>query len=433
MSDRKSDFEDDGFETALHHEPSAARQFQRGMKISWPNGAIEVERRAIVGSMPGADVVIEEPTVSRLHAELELRDDGIWVKDLESTNGTFVGSVRIDRARVPDGAGVRLGAATITVTRTEERPATELWTGDSFGPLLGVSAPMRELFARLARVATTDATVLIHGETGSGKELVAQAIHEASRRAAGPLVIVDCATLPENLIETELFGHVKNAFTGAVAARTGAIEAAEGGTVFLDEVGELPLTMQPKLLRVIESKRVRRIGETNYRPVDVRFIAATHRDIAAMVNKGAFREDLYFRLAVVPVTLPPLRERRDDIPQLVRAFLPEGVALPGSFVEDISARPWRGNVRELRNLVERAVTLGTSEAYLPSPGAARGDLPAVPLDRPFKELRDAWMNHIEREYLAGLLAKLNGNISQVAATAGLDRTYVYRLMRKHDL
>jgi DNA-binding NtrC family response regulator len=434
MGERKSDFEDDGVATALHREPAlAARRFERQMRVTWSGGSLEFERTAIIGSARGADVVVDEPTVSRLHAELELRDDGIWVKDQGSTNGTFVGGVRIDRARVPDGASLRLGAATVVVTRTEERAAGELWEGERFGPLLGRSSIMRELFARLARVASTDATILIQGETGTGKEIVAQALHDASPRASGPLVVVDCATLPENLIEAELFGHAKNAFTGASAGRAGALEAAQGGTVFLDEIGELPLAMQPKLLRAIESKRVRRLGETGYRAIDVRFVAATHRDLAAMVNRGVFREDLYFRLAVVPITLPPLRDRPDDVPLLARAFLRNGATLPEAFMEELSARAWRGNVRELRNMVERAVALGTAEALSPPATAITGAFPPVPLDRPFKTIRDAWIDHVEREYLSGLLAKLDRNISQVAAAAGLDRTYIYRLMRKHDL
>jgi transcriptional regulator with PAS, ATPase and Fis domain len=432
MTERRSDFEDDAVDTSLHQDPHVQRgaRFRRQLRIG--NREIEAPR-AVIGSAKGVDVVIDEPTVSRLHAELEVRDDGIWVKDLGSTNGTFVGSVRIESARIPDGVTLRLGAANVTVTRTEERALTDTWTGESFGPLLGTSSVMRELFARLARVAATDITVLVQGETGTGKELVAQAIHEASGRANGPLVVVDCGALPENLIEAELFGHDKGAFTGAERAREGAIEAAHGGTVFLDEIAELPLAMQPKLLRVIESKTVRRVGGSAYKTIDVRFVAATHRDITSMVNRGAFREDLYFRLAVVPVIVPPLRDRLEDIPLLVQRFVPAGGSLPVPFLQSLAARPWPGNVRELRNAIERALAIGSDEAFVSHPTPGGSALPPVPVDRPFKDVRNEWIDHVEREYIGTLMKRLGGNVNQVAATAGLDRTYVYRLVRKHNL
>jgi transcriptional regulator with GAF, ATPase, and Fis domain len=432
MTERRSDFEDDGVDTSLHQDPHVPRagRFRRQMRI----GGREIEAsRAVIGSARGVDVVIDDPTVSRLHAEIELRDDGLWVKDLGSTNGTFVGAVRIESARIPDGATLRLGAASVVVTRTEERELADSWSTESFGPMLGTSAVMRELFARLAKVAATEFTVLVQGETGTGKELVAQAIHDSSPRANGPLVVVDCSALPENLIEAELFGHNKGAFTGADRAREGAIEAANGGTVFLDEIAELPLAMQPKLLRVIESKTLRRVGESAYRNVDVRFVAATHRDIGSMVNRGAFREDLYFRLAVVPVVVPPLRDRLEDIPLLVKRFVPAGASLPVTFLESLSARPWPGNVRELRNAIDRAVAIGSDEAFTPASASPGTSLPPVPIDRPFKDVKNAWLDHVEREYIGALLKRHAGNVNQVAASAGLDRTYVYRLVRKHQL
>jgi transcriptional regulator with GAF, ATPase, and Fis domain len=303
---------------------------------------------------------------------------------------------------------------------------------------------MRELFSRLARVAASDSAALIQGETGTGKELAAWALHEVSPRASKPFVIVDCGSLPETLLEAEFFGHTKGAFTGAETARAGAIESAEGGTVFLDEVGELPLAMQPKLLRAIESRMVRRLGEVKYRNVNVRYVAATHRDLRTMVNSGAFREDLYFRLAVLPISIPPLRAHPEDIPLLIEQFLPDdrrGSIAP-EFIAELAARSWPGNVRELRNFVDRMIALGPQEALALGPSALNSavsaqagnkEFPPVPLDQPFKVIRDAWVTYLEREYIRGMLARHRGNISAVAQAAGLARTYVHRLIRKFDL
>ena len=228
---------------------------------------------------------------------------------------------------------------------------------------------MRQLFARLFRLAQSTATVLVEGETGTGKELVARAIHDASARAGEPFVVIDCGAMPESLLEAELFGHVKGAFTGATDSRPGAIEAAHGGTVFLDEIGELPVSMQPKLLRVLESRSVRRLGEPIHRSIDVRFVAATHRDLRTMVDSRTFREDLYYRLAVVPVTIPPLRDRPGDIASLVRHFLrdPADALFRPEMLLKLTSRPWFGNVRELRNFVERAAALGPDEALALTP------------------------------------------------------------------
>ncbi|MCU0687579.1 MAG: sigma 54-dependent Fis family transcriptional regulator [Polyangiaceae bacterium] len=397
---------------------------------------IELEGAAVVGSSPKVDVRINDPTLSRLHAELELRDNGLWVRDLGSRNGTYVDDVLVGLARVPEGGRLRVGSTIIAVTYAKRPSATPLWPTDSFHGMVGRSAVMRELFARLDRVAASDATVLIQGETGTGKELAAEAIHQASPRSKGPFVIVDCGALPEHLLEAELFGHAKGAFTGANAARAGAFEMAQGGTLFLDEVGELPLAMQPKLLRALESKTVRRLGETHYRPVDVRFVSATHRNVRDLVARGAFREDLYFRLAVLPVTLPPLRERREDVPLILDALLPkeQRPLVTPEVRRELASRPWLGNVRELRIFVQRLLAVGFEEAIAMQGAApARDALPAVPLDLPFKELRDRWLNHLEREYVAGLLAQLRWNVSAVADAAGLDRSYVHRLIKKHGL
>ncbi|MCC6877601.1 MAG: sigma 54-interacting transcriptional regulator, partial [Sandaracinaceae bacterium] len=405
--DDPSAFEEDGATESVRHE--LARSIERRLAtlhiLSGDRRTEPVDRACTIGSAPDADVRLVDPTVSRLHARLEPTDEGLWITDLDSTNGTFVDGVRVGRALLHEGARVRLGHGELEVGYGKEPAIVPLWPSDRFGPLVGKSAVMRELFERLSRIAQSDATVLVQGETGTGTELVAEAIHAASPRESGPFVVVDCGAIPESLFESELFGHTRGAFTGADRAREGAVQLASGGTLFLDEIGELPLSMQPKLLRVLESRTVRRVGEAAHRPVDVRLVAATHRDLARMVATGAFREDLFFRVAVLPVVVPPLRARKGDIPLLAQHFL-GGRALDPAVLRDLEGRPWLGNVRELRTFVERAVALGPDEA-LRSLGtaAAKSSLPAVPLDRPFKELREEWNDHLEREYLRGWLER----------------------------
>jgi two-component system, NtrC family, response regulator GlrR len=422
--------------------PGARVALRQRPRIAWSDeqGAhsVLVESRMVVGSAPGVDLQITLPTVSRLHAELEPSDDGLWVRDLGSRNGTFIDGIRIERAQLPEGATLALGTARLVVAEAALPVAIDLWPDTKFGSLIGASSSMRELFARLAKVAKSEATALILGETGTGKELIAQAIHQNSSRAAQPFQVVDCAALPDNLLESELFGHVKGAFTGASASRAGAFEVASSGTVFLDEIGELPLNMQPKLLRVLESQTVKRVGESQHRKVDCRIVAATNRDLRALVNAGAFREDLYFRLAVVPVVVPPLRQRRDDILLLLEHFMRGRVAaIDEETRKGLEQRPWLGNVRELRNFVEQAVVLGTHEALsmIPQGNTAitSAGLPDVPMDRPFKDIREDWMNHLERHYIKNLIERYGGNVTAVAEAAELDRSYVHRLIKKHDL
>jgi transcriptional regulator with GAF, ATPase, and Fis domain len=409
-------------------------------RITWEDGAgahaVVLERPVVVGSAAKADIVVDDPTVSRLHAELDPRSDGVWVRDLGSTNGTFVGDVLVTSARLPASARVRVGAVVLT-TRAEAEPVPiDLWPEDGLGDLVGGSAVMRELYATIVRVAAAEAPVLVHGETGTGKELVARAIHDCSHHAAKPFVVVDCAALPETLLEAELFGHARGAFTGAVAARAGSFEAAEGGTVFLDEIGELPLATQPKLLRVLESRSVRRVGETSQRPIQARFLAATHRDLRRMVNDGEFREDLYFRVAVLPVNVPALRERPEDLPRLVERFAPAmPAAMRAELCERLGGRRLSGNVRELRNIVERAVLLGRPHADdvgSPPPrstevgGTGEDELP---FEVPFQDFQHA----AERAYLRRMLLKHGGQVAGAAEAAGINRTYFYRLLKKYAL
>jgi two-component system, NtrC family, response regulator GlrR len=422
----------------LRLDPPLTRSCPR---ILWQDASgthvVVVDRPMVVGAASKADVVLIDPTVSRLHAELDPRSDGLWVRDLGSRNGTFVEEILVTEARVPDGARVRFGATSVALQREREEAPVDLWPEDKLGGLVGRSTPMRELYATIVRVGASDAPVLVHGETGTGKELVARAIHDCSHRASGPFVVVDCAALPEALLESELFGHAKGAFTGATGAHLGSFEAAEGGTVFLDEIGELPLAMQPKLLRALESRSVRRVGEPTHRPIDVRFITATHRDLRGMVNGGNFREDLYFRLAVLPVRVPPLRERIDDLPLLIESFAPTMLAAErAELCRSLSERRLAGNVRELRNLVERASWLGRGSAIDPPEEAARepsdGGRDGCN-DLPFETSFHRFQRDAERAYLRRLLVRHGGQVADAAHAAGLNRTYFYRLLRKHGL
>lgn len=411
--------------------PVASRQRPR---LSWRDeaGAHErgVEGIALVGSAPDSDVVVCDPTVSRLHAELSQRADGLWIIDLGSRNGTYVDGVRVGAARLHDRARVLLGDTEIVVTYGARPEPVPLWPLDRFGPLVGRSAAMRELFEWLDRAAKSDATLLIEGETGTGKELVATAVHEASARGHQPLSIIDCGALTASLLEAELFGHARGAFTGAHAARAGAIEAADGGTVFIDEVGELPLSLQPKLLRVLESRTVRRLGENQPRTVDVRFISATHRDLRAMVNEGTFREDLYFRLAVLKLRIPPLRERPEDVSLLANHFMPPGMSMPPELARTIERQPWRGNVRELRNFIERMLAFGPQRA-LETSDELRAEEP--PPERSYHAARAELIAQFERDFVRKLLAQHPNNVAEAARAAGLTRAYLYQLIQKHGL
>jgi DNA-binding NtrC family response regulator len=316
---------------------------------------------------------------------------------------------------------------------------------------------MRALFSTLEKAAGTDATILIEGETGTGKEATAESIHQASRRRDGPFVVVDCGAIPAQLLESELFGSERGAFTGAVASRAGAFEAASGGTIFLDEIGELELDLQPKILRALDRRQVKRVGSTGYRPVDVRVIAATNRGLRAEVDAKRFRLDLYYRLAIVRIKLPPLRERMADLPLLVEhvvsilgvADAAETEALrTREFLERLRRYPWPGNIRQLRNYIERCVALGDAHlapgldtcpppppsgpplSSATSPLAAKFEFdPAEPL----RVARERWTNRCERAYLEAVLRLHGNNVTAAARAAGVDRIYLYRLLWKHGL
>jgi transcriptional regulator with PAS, ATPase and Fis domain len=299
---------------------------------------------------------------------------------------------------------------------------------------------MRRLYAILERIAHSDATVLVQGETGTGKDVVARSLHAASPRAAGPFVVADCGAIPEHLVESELFGHVRGAFTGATADRKGVFEEADGGTLFLDEIGEMPIALQPKLLRAIESRSIRRVGSSAGKTVDVRIIAATNRSLAGSINQGTFRDDLYYRLAVVELRLPPLRARRDDIPGLAthfyRQFSRQDGDLPAELVASLLGRGWPGNVRELKNYIERSVSLGTIAPRGPeAPGPALAAGPdaiesLVALHLPFKEARREWTKSFELVYVRAMLRMVDGNVTRAAERAGVSRRFLQRIVAR---
>ncbi len=406
-----------------------------------------------VGSRRGADLVLEDGRVSRLHFEITLDEHGYRLRDLESTNGTFVDGYRARDVYLRPQSRIEVGDQTIVFSPGEAEVDVPASPDDRFGPLFGRSLAMRELFALLAKAAPTNATLLVEGESGTGKELVAEAVHAASGRPGGPLVVFDCAAIPPELMESELFGHEKGAFTGATARRVGHLEEAHGGTLFLDELGELPLEMQPKLLRALEKREVRRVGGTKTMPVDVRLIAATNRDLAAEVNRGAFREDLYYRLAVVRVRMPPLRERPTDVPLLVEHFirgtLPEDPRRAEQMIASISdanrerlmSHPWPGNVRELKNMIIRTLALSRpdepveleppSERGLRAVERSRAEPVSVDLERPFSDLKKHVVADFERTYLTRQLARFDGNFSRAAAASGMDRMYFKRMLKKY--
>jgi DNA-binding NtrC family response regulator len=406
----------------------------RGLRIAVNDGV------ARVGSGAGNDLRLSDPTVSGVHCEIHVSERSIVIKDYGSTNGTWVEGVRINDGEVRPGAVVRVGNSAFRIDSGNAPAFVAVSERTSFGELVGASLEMRRVYAILERIAETSSTILVEGETGTGKDVVARSIHAASARAHGPYVPVDCGAIPESLIETELFGHVRGAFSGAVGERKGVFEEAYGGTLFLDEIGEMPLSIQSKLLRAIETRSIRRVGSNTERHVDVRLIAATNRWLAECVNNGSFREDLYYRLAVVDVKLPPLRSRREDIPILAQHFyrMLEGpdATIPESFLAFLSSKSWPGNIRELRNFIERSVSLGfVDEASTPhrskdTPTDAAAAGPVVPLHLPLKDARQAWTESFESVYVRSMLKKTGGNLTRAAELAGVNRRFMQRLVAR---
>ncbi len=425
-----------------------------------------------VGARKGNELQLSDSGVSGIHFEITLDDRGYRLRDLDSTNGTFVSGLRVNDIYINPETIIHVGSTKLRFQPLSESVEVQLAATASYGGMIGESVKMRQLFARLQKIAPSDATVLITGETGVGKELVAEAMHVMSPRRPGPFVVLDCGSIPQNLIESELFGHERGAFTGATSAHAGVFERAHQGVVFLDEIGELPLSMQPKLLRVLERKEVRRIGGSKTIHVDIRVVAATNRDLGVEVNRGRFREDLYYRLAVARVHVPPLRERREDIPTLINHFLDlipgaSPTAITDETIELMKRHDWPGNVRELRNVIERAVLLSESPMSktalrgLPSSspppqpipesnskpslppgdtvptaeysGEERGIEVVVDTKIPFKVLKQELVSEFERRYITKLLDEHGHNISSAARAAGIDRMSIHKMLNRLGL
>src|SRR5262249_15487936 len=371
------------------------------------------------------------------------------VKDLGSTNGTFFQNARIREIYVQPGAELKVGQTMVRLVSEDQRITVRPSADSQFEGLLGRSGRMREIFDLLGRVGPTRATVLLEGETGTGKELIAEAIHLRSPRREGPFVVFDAGAVAANLLESELFGHVKGAFTGATNTRRGAFERAHTGTIFLDEIGEMSLDLQPKLLRALEAQEVRRVGDDVTHKIDVRVVAATNKDLKAEVAASRFRADLYFRLAVVRIQVPSLRERGEDIPLLVDHFLGASPKRPGPEVLVMLERyGWPGNVRELRNLVERGKAFGWNETLdatgraQEGPTGAGGELGGMGAGSglggagsnvPFKEAKGKVVEAFERDYLVDLMKRTKGNISAAAREAGIDRNHLTKLLQKYGI
>ena len=387
----------------------------------------------LIGTDPRCELVLRDETVSAKHAEISATSAGYSIRDLRSKNGVTVNDVPVQRAYLFDRARIRLGNCALTVHSLGTQTTIPLVPASRLGSLVANSVHMRAVAATVTRLADADATVLIEGETGSGKEVVAHALHATGSRRAGPFVVVDCAALGSQLVGSALFGHERGAFTGADETRRGLLAGAEGGTLFIDEVGELPLDMQPLLLRAVEKRVFRPIGGRQTTIGNVRIVAATHRNLAHECRVGRFREDLFYRLAVTRIRVPPLRHRVEDIPILADTFASElGAALAPDALRALSGYEWPGNVRELRNVVQRIVLQLDDVAAQP---LAEGEHPMRDGDRlrPLVEARRLATAAFEREYLQAALAQSGGIVSRAAKAAGVSRQALTQLVRKHSL
>jgi DNA-binding NtrC family response regulator len=390
-----------------------------------------------IGTLPECDLVLTDPTVSRRHAEVEERSGGYMLRDRDSTNGTFLDGVKVREAYLSPGSIIRLGQTEMTFSPLEERIDILQSSADRFGELIGSSSPLREVYGILERIAPTDVTVLLEGETGTGKELAARAVHSHSRRASSPFVVIDCGAVAPNLIESELFGHEKGAFTDAVKARQGAFELADGGTIFLDEIGELSLDLQPKLLRALDQRETKRVGADKPVTVNVRVISATNKDLDKEVKAGRFREDLFYRLSVVRVSMPPLRKRKEDIETIAGHLLASissdiGKKITGLSPEALTALTaysWPGNVRELKNVLGRAAALcdgkriEAKDLFL-----SQGKKTAT-----FEGLSGKTLEEIEKSAIAATLKSVDGNKTEAAKVLGIAYSTLYEKMKKYRM
>ncbi len=408
------------------------------------SSAILGARPLQVGADRSCDLILSDPQVSRRHAELSVTSEGIRVRDLGSTNGTFCQGAKISEIIVAAGSIVTFGGTQVQIV-SADKPTLPPSPRNRFGAMVGTSIAMRELYSVLEMAGPTDVTVLIEGESGTGKELVARALHDHSARARVPLVVVDCSAISEELLDSQLFGHVRGAFTGAAHDRKGAFVEASGGTLFLDELGELPLPSQAKLLRALEDQTVMPVGSDKRVKVDTRVVAATHRNLLEMVSRKEFRFDLYYRLAVVHAHLPPLRDRLEDIPLLIANFYEGRGVEPGPIegpnLERLMKNAWPGNIRELRNVLERAWALSGADRqafadlvlWMQSTPTAPSSGPKVDASMPFKEAKERWNDEFERTYLEQVFAQCSQNITHAAEHAGINRRHFRTLLRKHGI
>ncbi|PIR25493.1 MAG: Fis family transcriptional regulator [Deltaproteobacteria bacterium CG_4_10_14_0_2_um_filter_43_8] len=421
----------------------------RGKKITLSKDKMSIGKRE------DNDLVVADKTVSRKHFEIDYVDDAFLLRDLGSTNGTYLNSSRVKEVYLSPGDLIKIGGTTLEFVAFDEKVKIDPSDREAFGELVGRSRKMRQIFSILEKISPSQATVIIEGETGTGKDLVAKAIHEHSGKKSSPFIVFDCSAVAANLIESELFGHEKGSFTGAHKSRRGAFEAASGGIIFLDEIGELASDLQPKLLRALEQREIRRVGSNVPVKIDVRVICATNRNLRKEVQAGNFREDLYYRLSVVKILIPSLRERPEDIPLIVEHFLKERPfnkntdgTLRVTKVEDealkmFSRYEWPGNVRELHNVVERAVSFADGNTltrknleYIFAElehGEERTERMTIDSDIPFKDAKQHVVENFEREYLTELLKQHNYNLSKASREAQIDRKHLRNLVKKYDI
>jgi DNA-binding NtrC family response regulator len=426
---------------AKGHSLATTEQISGGLPLSVPLQKIRVtvtegpdrgrvlelgDRHQLIGRSEACDLQLTDPTVSSMHLEIALAEDGVLVRNLGSRNGVQVGVARVEEAVVEVPTAILLGRTVLGLQPTDDQTLRPLAAVQRIGGLVGRSLKMKLVFGLIQQFAGSEATVLIEGATGTGKELAARAIHDRSPRASGPYEIIDCGAIPAHLMEAELFGCARGAYTGADTARAGVFERASGGTVVLDEVGELPLELQPKLLGVIERGVVKRLGEQQPRKVSVRVIATTNRVLAREVQAQRFRQDLYFRLTVLRLALPPLRDRREDVSLLAADILGSSFPLPAAWMRVLERHDWPGNVRELRNVLERARARAGQR-----PGDVALDL-SLDDGRPLDALEDA-RRTFEREYLTTLLHRAGDNVRRAAKLAGITRQGLYALLARHGL
>jgi DNA-binding NtrC family response regulator len=399
------------------------------------------EGPALLGQSPSCSIRLTDREVSRRHVALDIEGRRLRIVDQQSTNGTFVDGVAIVDAFLSGGELVRVGVSALTVERREPSAARVHGSRGSFGRFIGQSPEMQRLYPLIERLAQSDVSLVIEGETGTGKEVLAEGIHEHSKRAAGPYVVLDCTTIAPNLVESELFGHERGAFTGATHQRRGVFEQAHGGTLFIDEIGDLDISLQPKLLRALERGEIRRIGGTQQIRVDVRVIAATRRDLDRAVQEGTFRDDLFHRLAVGRIALPPLRKRRGDVLLLCKQFWKElggESSLPAHLLERWESYGWPGNVRELRNAVARQLAMGDLAPHADeapestdSPGDSVGSEDAIreilQARLPFPVARVKLLEELQKAYVERALLEHDGSVERAARALGIGRRYFHIL------